>query len=257
MHKKFVEGHRISYLDPDGTEQNPTLRLIGTEETDNDWIAVNQVALVQGEYHRRFDVVLYCNGMPVSIMELKKVGSKIADVAAAHAQLQTYLREFPLAFRFCVLTFVSDGIDAKYGTPFTSLNRFSPWNVDDDGVPVPPGYMVDGDFVPPSETAIAGLYNPTRFLQLMRSYTAFDFGQRDCRAGSLALHNLPTPNLNISPSKLTRRLVISFYRSHSWRKYPSRITGPWATRKCWFRRPISSRRFTCVNSAKTGINNIR
>lgn len=176
MHKKFVEGHRISYLDPDGTEQNPTLRLIGTQETDNDWIAVNQVTLILGEYHRRFDVVLYCNGMPVSIMELKKVGSKTADVAAAHAQLQTYLREFPLAFRFCIFTFISDGIDAKYGTPFTPLNHFSPWNVDDDGVPVPPGLMVDGDFVPPIETAIAGLYNPTRFLQLMRSYTAFDFG---------------------------------------------------------------------------------
>ncbi|MGP5047528.1 type I restriction endonuclease subunit R [Glutamicibacter ardleyensis] len=175
-HKMLVEGHRISYLDPDGTEQNPTLRIIGTQETDNDWLAVNQVTLVAGDYHRRFDLVLYCNGMPVSIMELKKSGSKTADVAAAHAQLQTYLREFPLAFRFCVFTFASDGLDAKYGTPFTPLNHFSPWNVDDDGVPVSPGHSIDGAAVLPIETAIAGLYNPTRFLQLLRSYTAFDAG---------------------------------------------------------------------------------
>ncbi|OIH82843.1 DEAD/DEAH box helicase [Arthrobacter sp. UCD-GKA] len=176
IHKMLVEGHRISYLDPDGTEQNPTLRIIGTQETDNDWLAVNQVTLVAGDHHRRFDLVLYCNGMPVSIMELKKAGSKTADVAAAHAQLQTYLREFPLAFRFCVFTFASDGLDAKYGTPFTPLNHFSPWNVDDDGVPVSPGHSIDGEAVLPIETAIAGLYNPTRFLQLLRSYTAFDAG---------------------------------------------------------------------------------
>lgn len=176
IHKMFVDGHRITYLDPDGTEQNPTLRIIGSEETDNDWLAVNQVTLVQGDYHRRFDLVLYCNGMPVSIMELKKAGSKTADVAAAHAQLQTYLREFPLAFRFCVFTFASDGLEAKYGTPFTPLNHFSPWNVDDDGVPVPAGHSIDGEAVLPIETAIAGLYNPTRFLQLLRSYTAFDAG---------------------------------------------------------------------------------
>lgn len=176
MHKMFVDGHRITYLDPDGTEQNPTLRIIGSEETDNDWLAVNQVTLVQGDYKRRFDIVLYCNGMPVSIMELKKAGSKTADVAAAHAQLQTYVREFPLAFRFCVFTFASDGLEAKYGTPFTPLNHFSPWNVDDDGVPVPAGHSIDGEAVLPIETAIAGLYNPTRFLQLLRSYTAFDAG---------------------------------------------------------------------------------
>ncbi|EEW48996.1 type I site-specific deoxyribonuclease, HsdR family [Corynebacterium efficiens YS-314] len=176
IHKMFVDGHRITYLDADGTEHNPTLRIIGTEEIDNDFLAVNQVPLVQGDYRRRFDVVLYCNGMPVSIMELKKAGSHTADVAAAHAQLQTYLREFPLAFRFCVFTFASDGLDAKYGTPFTPLNHFSPWNVDDDGAPVPAGHTLDGEAVLPIETAIAGLYNPTRFLQLLRSYTAFDAG---------------------------------------------------------------------------------
>ena len=176
IHKMFVDGYRITYLDAEGTEHTPTLRIIGTEEFDNDFLAVNQVTLVRGDHRRRFDVVLYCNGMPVSLMELKKAGSQTADVAAAHAQLQTYLREFPLAFRFCLFTFASDGLDAKYGTPFTPLNHFSPWNVDDDGAPVAAGQTIDGQAVLPIETAIAGLYNPTRFLQLLRSYTAFDAG---------------------------------------------------------------------------------
>ncbi|MCZ2402013.1 type I restriction endonuclease subunit R [Paenarthrobacter sp. Z7-10] len=177
IHSCLVDGYRgVSYIEPDGTELNPTLRLISADEDANDWLAVNQVTIVRGDYRRRFDLVLYCNGMPVSVVELKKAGSANADVAGAHAQLQTYLREFPLAFRFCVFTLASDGILAKYGTPFTPLNHFSPWNVDDDGVPVPPGFLLDGEAVTPMETALDGLYNLTRFLQLTRNFTAFDEG---------------------------------------------------------------------------------
>ena len=107
IHNYLVDGYRLSYIDSDGNEANPTIRLLSADPDQNDWLAVNQVTLVQGDYKRRFDVVLYCNGMPVSVIELKKAGSAHADVAAAHAQLQTYLREFPMAFRFCVFTLAS------------------------------------------------------------------------------------------------------------------------------------------------------
>jgi type I restriction enzyme, R subunit len=175
-HDYFVDGFRLTYIDSDGNEANPTIRLISQEPDQNDWLAVNQVTLTEGDYKRRFDLVLYCNGMPVSVIELKKAGSAHADLPGAHAQLQTYLREFPMAFRFCVFTLATDGIQAKYGTPFTPFNHFSPWNVDDDGVPVPQGQMVDGDAVTALDTALDGLYNQERFLQLVRNFTAFDEG---------------------------------------------------------------------------------
>jgi type I restriction enzyme R subunit len=176
IHNYLVDGFRLSYIGDDGTEVNPSIRLISAEPSENDWLAVNQVTLIRGDYKRRFDLVLYCNGMPVSIVELKKAGSAVADVAAAHAQLQTYLREFPMAFRFCVFTLASDGILAKYGTPFTPLNHFSPWNVDDDGIPVKPGDTNDWDANTGMEIALLGLYNQERFMQLLRSFTAFDEG---------------------------------------------------------------------------------
>jgi len=177
MHEYFVHGFPFSYLDASGAEVSPSIRLISSDPAQNDWLAVNQVTLRQGDYLRRFDIVLYCNGMPVSIIELKKAGSERATVAAAHAQLQTYLREFPLAFRFCVFTLASDGQSASYGTPFTPLNHFSPWNVDDDGKPVPPGTTtIDGDAVTGLDTALAGLYDQERFLQLLTYFTAFDEG---------------------------------------------------------------------------------
>ncbi|MGW9404601.1 type I restriction endonuclease subunit R [Arthrobacter sp. NPDC055585] len=176
IHDYLTNGFRLTYIDADGTEVSPTLRLVSHSPDDNDWLAVNQVTIQHGDYKRRFDLVLYCNGMPVSIIELKKAGSKSADVAAAHNQLATYVREFPMAFRFCVFTLASDGLFARYGTPFTPLNHFSPWNVDDDGKPVPPGALFDGEPVTGLDTALLGLYNQERFLQLMNSYTAFDEG---------------------------------------------------------------------------------
>jgi type I restriction enzyme R subunit len=118
---------------------------------------------------------MYCNGMPVSIIELKKAGSLHADVAAAHAQLQTYLREFPMAFRFAVCVIATDGIFAKYGTPFTPLEHFSPWNVDADGKPIEFGEVTeDSEAATALEYALEGLFNQERFLQFQRSFTAFD-----------------------------------------------------------------------------------
>jgi type I restriction enzyme R subunit len=176
IHSFIVDGFRLTYIGDDGTEVNPSIRLLSSEPSDNDWLAVNQVTIVRGEHKRRFDLVLYCNGMPVSIIELKKAGNISSDVQAAYDQLQTYVREFPLAFRFCVFTLASDGIIAKYGTPFTPLNHFSPWNVNEDGLPITPGDANDWDATTGMEIALLGLYNQERFLQLLRSFTAFDEG---------------------------------------------------------------------------------
>jgi type I restriction enzyme R subunit len=178
IHRYLVEGlRRISYADPDdrtGAETTPTVRLVSWDPDQNDWLAVNQVTVIRGEVKRRFDVVLYLNGMPVSVIELKNAGDARTGLAGAHAQIQTYLRELPLAFRFAVAVLVSDGVTAAYGTPFTPFHHFSPWNLTDDGVPATPENSGTSS---PLDTALYGLYNQERFLQLLRWYTAFDQGE--------------------------------------------------------------------------------
>ena len=178
VHTWITQGYRgISYNDDLGQEVTPTIKLVSTEPSENDWLAVNQVTVVRGDYRRRFDLVLYCNGMPVVIMELKKAGAQHADLDAAHAQLQTYLREFPLAFRFTVLTLISDGVTARYGTPFTPLNHYAPWNVDEDGKIIPAGATgLDGLAITALEQALHGLFHGDRFLQLTRNYVSFGEG---------------------------------------------------------------------------------
>ena len=176
IHQYLTDGYRgVTYIDSDGRENNPTLRLVSADPDENDWLAVNQVTVHRADYKRRFDIVLYCNGMPLSIIELKQAGSHHGDIAQAHAQLQTYLNEFPLAFRFTVFNLISDGILAKYGTPFTPMNHFSPWNVDDSGKVLAFGEAGEEGTVDTGlETALWGLYNQDRFLQLTRNFTAFD-----------------------------------------------------------------------------------
>jgi len=178
-HDWLVGGFRgITYVDDAGQETTPTIRLLTREAGDNEWLVASQVTVRRAEFHRRFDLVLYCNGMPVSIVELKQAASLAADPAAAHAQLQTYLREFPMAFRFAVLTVISDGITGRYGTPFTDLHHFAPWNVDEDGKPVDPGSPgLDGDPITGLELVLEGVFEQERFLQLLRWYTAFDQGE--------------------------------------------------------------------------------
>lgn len=176
LHQIVVKGyHGISYVDHYGVEQNPTIRLISERVEDNEFLAVSQVDIRSREHRRRFDVVLYLNGMPVVIAELKKPCAPAADLASAHAQLATYLDEFPMAFRFAVLTMISDGVTARYGTPFTPLNHYSPWNVDESGEPLESGTRVeDEDVGIQLEYLIDGVLQTERFLQLQRNYVAFD-----------------------------------------------------------------------------------
>ena len=143
---------------------------------ENELLAVQQVTIRNREYHRRFDVVLYLNGLPVTIIELKQAGMAGATVAAAHAQLQTYLREFPMAFRFAVVTVISDGVTARYGTPFTPFEHYAPWNVDDDGKPITTVAADDDDVGIELEWLIDGVFNPERFVQLQHNFVAFDAG---------------------------------------------------------------------------------
>lgn len=176
LHTFLTEGFRgITYIDADGQEQTPTIRLVSTEPSENDWLAANQVTIAHGDIERRFDLVLYLNGLPAALVELKRAGSAQADVAAAHAQLQTYLREFPLAFRFAVLVVASDGILARYGTPFTPLHHFAPWNVDDEGAPVDLSHLQDGETA--LDLLLWGVFNQLRFLQLLNGFVAFDGGE--------------------------------------------------------------------------------
>ena len=173
MHEFLTRGIRaVTYTDKYGAVQNPTIRLIDARDPEkNDFMAAHQVTMVEGEHRRRFDVVLYVNGLPLGFIELKKSTADGSALKDAHAQLRTYVDELPLAFRCNEVCVVSDGPGALCGTAFTPFEHFAPWSVDDDGHPVKQPAVRDVD--QPIMLLLHGMFPHTRFLDLITGYIAF------------------------------------------------------------------------------------
>lgn len=176
-HTHLTTGVRLSFTDEFGAEHTPTVRLVDfsgdAAPGANRFLAASQVSLRETDgNHRRFDIVLYVNGLPLAVVELKSASDERATLRTAHAQLGTYVDEFPVAFRYNVLCLVSDGITARYGTVFTPYEHFAPWNVDDDGERQDtdsPEY--DGPEA--LQVALHGLFNQPRLLSLTRNFVNF------------------------------------------------------------------------------------
>ncbi|MDQ3779177.1 MAG: type I restriction endonuclease subunit R, partial [Chloroflexota bacterium] len=137
------------------------------DPANNDFLAVNQFTLIEGPKERRPDIVCFVNGLPVAVIELKDVGNPDADVWSAWNQLQTYQAELLRFFRSNVLMVASDGIEARMGAIGTPRERFAAWKT------------VDGDELASSrdlqlEVLIRGVFDPSRFLDLLRSFVLFE-----------------------------------------------------------------------------------
>jgi type I restriction enzyme, R subunit len=173
IHEHLTRGIRgVVYTDDYGAEQTPTIHLIDrTDPHANDFLAVNQVTVADGEHKRRFDIVLYINGMPLGVIEVKKASDPRAELSEAHAQLMTYVEELPLAFRCNAVCVITDGITARCGTPFTPFEHFAPWNVDDYGEPVPQPPRHDEDLA--INLMLHGVFEHGRFIDLLTGYVAF------------------------------------------------------------------------------------
>lgn len=173
IHEYLTSGIRgISYVDEYGAEQHPTVHLINRADPyRNDFLAVRQVMVVDGDDRRRFDVVLYVNGLPLAIFELKKMSDEQATPKSAHAQLMAYVDDMWQAFRCNVVCLVSDGVSARYGTAFTPYEHFASWNVDEAGQPIerPAANWEDAEL----NLTLHGLFEQRRFVELLDGYVAF------------------------------------------------------------------------------------
>ncbi len=171
IHTLLTEGVDVEFEAEDGCLTAGKLALLDFEQPErNDWLAVQQFTVIAGQYKRRPDVVLFVNGLPLAVIELKAPGSADADVAAAFRQLQTYKQQVPQLFYANALLVVSDGMTARVGSLSADFERFMPWRTTDGAAVAPKG-------VPELATLIEGVFEPGRLLSLLRDFTVF--GQRD------------------------------------------------------------------------------
>ena len=168
LHRYLVEGVPVEVAREDGSTGGDAARLVDFDDVEaNDWLAVNQFTVIEHERNRRPDVVLFVNGLPLAVIELKNPGDENATLEGAFNQLQTYKDEIPSLFRTNAALMASDGLQARFGSLTASLERFMPWRTVDGSVIAPKG-------APELETVIEGLFEKNRFLTLIRDFTVFE-----------------------------------------------------------------------------------
>lgn len=167
LHRYLIEGVPVEITREDGSTGGDAAYLIDFADPEhNDWLAVNQYTVIEDRNNRRPDVVLFINGLPVVVIELKNPGDENATLQGAFNQLQTYKDEIPSLFRTNAVLLTSDGVQARLGSLTADFERFMPWRTVDGSEVAPKG-------APELGTLIEGVFEKSRFLSLIRDFTVF------------------------------------------------------------------------------------
>ena len=168
FHRMTVDGVTVEYRDGGGAVRGAQTRVLDFDNpAKNDWLAVNQFTVVESKHERRPDIVLFVNGLPLAVIELKNPVDENATVWTAWQQLQTYKAELPSLFALNAVLAVSDGVIARAGTLTAGREWFKPWRTigGEELAPV---------FLPDLQVLIEGLFEQQRFLNLIRDFIVFE-----------------------------------------------------------------------------------
>ena len=124
FHRLLVDGIAVECRRKDGSIGAEIVRLIDFADADNnDWLVVNQFTVIEGQQNRRPDVVIFVNGLPLGVIELKNAADENADIWQAFQQLQTYKQQVPALFHHNAVLIISDGLEARVGTISADTRR--------------------------------------------------------------------------------------------------------------------------------------
>jgi len=167
FHKMLTDGMDVAWMDPDG-EQNGKVWLFDLVDIDNnDWLAVNQFTVVDDKHERRPDIVVFINGLPMVVIELKNPADEKATIKHTFNQLQTYKSQIPSLFVYNELLVIFDGLLARAGTLTSGWDRCMPWRTV-DGKSVAPKGSVELDVL------LKGVLNKRLLLDYILNFITFE-----------------------------------------------------------------------------------
>ena len=167
VHRMLVDGVTVEYRRKDGSIAGAQAKVIDFDTPDNnDWLAVNQFTVADGQHTRRPDVVLFVNGLPLAVIELKNPADENATVWSAHQQLQTYQAQVPALFATNALL-VSDGVQARIGALGAGKEWFKPWRTIT-------GREDAAAKLAELQVVLEGVFEKRRFLNLVRHFIVFE-----------------------------------------------------------------------------------
>ena len=167
FHSMLVNGVTVPIKRPDGTVTGEPANVIDFENPgNNDWLAVNQFTVKENQSTRRADIVLFLNGLPLGIIELKNPADQNTDIWEAWQQLQTYQSELPYLFSLNEFLMISDGLYARVGPLTAGKEWFKPWRTMDN--------EPAGATVPELQVMLEGICEQSNFLSMLRDFIVFD-----------------------------------------------------------------------------------
>ncbi|MCK5061985.1 type I restriction endonuclease subunit R, partial [Candidatus Parcubacteria bacterium] len=172
FHQMLTDGIEAEFLTEDGMRGNKLWLIDWEKPENNDFVVCNQFTVVNGETIKRPDVVLFVNGLPLVVVELKNPADENATVKKAFTQLQNYKKAIPALFYYNALLIASDGLDAKAGSLTAGWTRFMAWKTRD-------GKTEDKVVVPQVETIIKGMFDKQVLLDLIKHFTVFERTKRE------------------------------------------------------------------------------
>jgi len=176
LHRMVVDGVNVEYTRSDGSIAGAQAQVIDFERPEqNDWLAVNQFTVVEGQQSRRADIVIFVNGLPLGVIELKNPADEDATVWKAIEQLENYQTLIPALFSHNAALIASDGVQARIGALGAGKEWFKPWRTIS-------GHDDAGPSFPELQVVLSGAFQPRRFLDLVRHFIVFE----DLGGGALA-----------------------------------------------------------------------
>jgi type I restriction enzyme R subunit len=168
FHAMLRDGVEVEYRRADGSIAGDRVRLVNFDAAgNNDWLAVNQYTVIEGIHNRRPDIVVFINGLPLGVIELKNAADEDTTIWTAYNQLQTYKAEIGSLLHFNEVLVVSDGTQARIGSLTANREWFKVWRT------------VDGEKAAPMaalelETLVRGVFDRARFLELLQHFVAYE-----------------------------------------------------------------------------------
>ena len=176
FHRMLVDGVTVEYRAQSGAIRGAQAHVIDFDKpANNHWLAVNQFTVTENKNNRRPDVVLFVNGLPLGVIELKNPADEDATIWSAWQQLQTYKADLPSLFSMNEMLMVSDGTQARIGTLTAGREWFKPWRTI-TGEKLADPHMTE------LQVMLEGVCAPRRFLALVRDFIVFE----DDGSGALA-----------------------------------------------------------------------
>ncbi len=177
FHQMLTDGVDVSWMGHEGVRHGKVWLVDLKNLGNNDWLAVHQFRVIEDPHNRVPDVVLFLNGLPLVVIELKNPGDEKATIRTAFNQIQTYKREIPSLFVYNALLVVSDGMQARFGTLTSGWDRFMPWRtIDGKDLYREPGNekQTEGVLQPGMKTLIRGMFEHRRFLDYLLNFITFE-----------------------------------------------------------------------------------